>query len=92
MRDITSNLSAQTAKLYHLGSARVTRISLARINERQPYTLYEALFHKLLARCHGLAPLQVFRFNNKIYSLDSSTIDLCLSVFPWASSAAPKAL
>jgi len=84
LRDIVSNLSAQSAKLYHLGSARVTRTSLARINEQQPYTLYEALFHKLLARCHGLAPKHGFRFSNKLYSLDSTTIDLCLSVFPWA--------
>lgn len=38
-RDIVSNISAQTAKLYHLGSARVTRTSLARVNERQPYIL-----------------------------------------------------
>ncbi len=84
LRDIVNNLSAQTTKLYHLGSARVTRTSLARINERQPYTLYETLFHKLLTRCHGLAPRHGFRFNNKLYSLDSTTIDLCLSVFPWA--------
>jgi len=84
LRDIVSNLSAQSAKLYHLGSARVTRTSLARINEQQPYTLYEALFYKLLARCHGLAPKHGFRFSNKLYSLDSTTIDLCLSVFPWA--------
>ena len=84
LRDIVSNLSAQSAKLYHLGSARVTRTSLARINEQQPYTLYEALFQKLLARCHGLAPKHGFRFRNKLYSLDSTTIDLCLSVFPWA--------
>ena len=90
LRDIISNLSAQTAKLYHLGSARVTRTSLARINERQPYTLYEALFHKLLARCHGLAPRHGFRFNNKLYSLDSTTIDLCLSVFPWAKFRSTK--
>ena len=84
LRDIVSNLSAQSAKLYHLGSARVTRTSLARINERQPYMLYEELFHKLFARCRGIAPRHGFRFNNKLYSLDSTTIDLCLSVFPWA--------
>jgi putative transposase len=84
LRDIVSNLSAQSAKLYHLGSARVTRTSLARINEQQPYTLYEALFQKLLARCHGLPAKHGFRFSNKLYSLDSTTIDLCLSVFPWA--------
>lgn len=84
LRDIVSNLSAQTAKLYHLGSARVTRTSLARVNESQPYTLYEALFHKLLTRCHGLTPRHGFRFKNKLYSLDATTIDLCLSLFPWA--------
>ena len=84
LRDIVSNLSAQTAKLYHLGSGHVTRSSLARLNEKQPHTLYEALFHKLYARCQGLAPRHGFRFKNKLYSLDASTIDLCLSLFPWA--------
>jgi len=84
LRDIVSNLSAQTAKLYHLGSAKVTRTTLARVNENQPYTLYEALFYKLLVRCQQCAPKHGFRFKNKLYSLDSTTIDLCLSVFPWA--------
>lgn len=84
LRDVVSNLSAQTAKLYHLGAGVVTRSSLARVNERQPYTLYEQLAGKLLARCQGHAPRHGFRFKNKLYSLDASTIDLCLSVFPWA--------
>lgn len=84
LRDIVSNLCAQTSKLYHLGSHDVSRSSLARVNERQPYTLYEALFHKLLSRCQVMAPKHGFRFKNKLYSLDSTTIDLCLSVFPWA--------
>lgn len=90
LRDIISNLSAQTVKLYHLGSCQVTRTSLARVNERQPYELYEALFHKLLSRCQGLAPRHGFRFKNKLYSLDASTIDLCLSVFPWAKFRTTK--
>lgn len=84
LRDIVSNLSAQAAKLYHLGSAKVAGTTLARVNESQLYTLYEALFHKLLSRCQGLAPRHGFRFKNKLYSLDATTIDLCLSVFPWA--------
>ena len=84
LRDIVSNLSAQAARLYHLGAGNVTRSSLSRVNENQPYTLYEALFHKLLSRCQGVAPKHGFRFGNKLYSLDSTTIDLCLSVFPWA--------
>jgi len=84
LRDIVSNLSAQAARLYHLGTGNVTRSSLSRVNESQPYTLYEALFHKLLSRCQGVAPKHGFRFGNRLYSLDSTTIDLCLSVFPWA--------
>jgi putative transposase len=54
------------------------------VNENQPYTLYEALFHKLLSHCQGVAPRHGFPFNKKLYSLDASTIDLCLSVFHWA--------
>ena len=84
LRDIVSNMSAQVNKLYHLGVASINRSSLARVNEQQPYTLYEALFGKLFSRCQGLAPKHGFRFKNKLYSLDASTIDLCLSVFPWA--------
>lgn len=84
LRDIVSNLAAQSRKLYHLGSRTVSRSSLARVNEQQPAELYEALFNKLLARCQSMAPRHGFRFKNKLYSLDASTIDLCLAVFPWA--------
>ena len=84
LRDVVSNLSAQAAKLYHLGAALVSRSSLARVNEKQPYTLYEQLAGKLLSQCQAHAPRHGFRFKNKLYSLDASTIDLCLSVFPWA--------
>ena len=90
LRDIVSNMSAQLNKLYHLGAALVSRSSLSRVNEQQPYTLYEALFNKLLSRCQSLAPKHGSRFKNKLYSLDASTIDLCLSVFPWVKSYAPS--
>ena len=90
LRDIVSNLSAQAAKLYHLGTRGVARSSLARMNEQQPHRLYEALFHQLLSRCQALAPRHGFRFKNKLYSLDASTIDLCLSLFPWARFRATK--
>ena len=85
LRDVVANLSAQAHRLYHLGSAKVSRSNLSRINECKPYTLYEALFGKLLHRCQAMAPGHGFRFRNKLYSLDASTIDLCLSVFPWAN-------
>lgn len=90
LRDIVSSLSAQATKLYHLGIGRVSRSSLARVNDVQPYTLYEALFYKLLSRCHSVAPRHGFKFKNKLYSIDASTIDLCLSVFPWARFRSAK--
>ena len=90
LRDVVSNLSAQAAKLYHLGASLVSRSSLARVNEKQPFTLYEQLAGKLLAQCQARAPRHGFRFKNKLYSLDASTIDLCLSVFPWAKFRTTK--
>ena len=84
LRDIVSNLSAQGRKLYHLGVGAVARSSLARVNGEQPHTLYEELFARLLGRCRTAAPGHGFRFRNPLYLLDATTIDLCLSVFPWA--------
>lgn len=91
LRDIESNMKAQAQRLYHLGATPVARSSLARLNEQQPYTLYEALFNKLYAHCQRLAPGHRFRFKNKLYSLDASLIDLSLKIFPWAHYALGKA-
>jgi len=90
LRDIVENMSAQAHRLYHLGSAKLSKSNLSRINEDKPYTLYEALFGKLLKRCQGLVPKHNFRFKNPLYSLDASTIDLCLSMFPWADFRTTK--
>jgi hypothetical protein len=90
LRDIVENISVQAHRLYHLGSANLSRSNLSRINESKPYALYEALFGKLLRRCQGTTPGHDFRFNNPLYSLDASTIDLCLSVFPWADFRTTK--
>ncbi|WP_163830996.1 IS4 family transposase [Spartinivicinus ruber] len=84
LRDIIDHLSIQQHKRYHHGIGNITRSSLARVNEQQPATLYEALFYKLLNKCHHHRPGHKFRFKNPLYSLDASVIDLCLSMFPWA--------
>ena len=84
LRDIVSNLTAQRSSLYHLGSGGVARTTLARVNAHQPYAFYEALFGKLYAQCCTAAPRHGFRFRNKLYSVDASSIDLSLSIFPWA--------
>jgi putative transposase len=67
-----------------LGCAKLSRSNFSRLNENKPYTLYEALFGKLLQRCQRLTPGHDFRFQNPLYSLDATVIDLCLTVFPWA--------
>jgi putative transposase len=90
LRDIIDNMSAQAHRLYHLGSAKLSRSNLSRINEGKPCELYEALFAKLLKRGQGVTPGHNFRFKNPLYSLDASTIDLCLSVFPWADFRTTK--
>ena len=90
LRDIVDNLSAQAHRLYHLGSSKPSRSTLARLNEEKPHTLYEALFGKLLSRCQRVAPGHNFRFKNPLYSLDASMIDLCLAVFPWADFRTSK--
>ena len=91
LRDIVDNLGAQAHRLYHLGSRCISRSSLSRLNNDKSYALYEALFGKLLTRCRSHVGGHRFRFKNALYSLDASTIDLCLSAFPWADFRSTKA-
>lgn len=84
IRDVIENVKVQVSKLFHIGTQAMSRSSLSRINNDQPWELYQALFYKILARCQPISGKHSFRFHNKLYSMDASTIDLCLSVFPWA--------
>ena len=91
LRDLVANAQAQTKRWYHLGALAITRSTLARVNEQQPYEMYEALFQTLYGRCQPKAPGHAFRFNNRLYSIDSSLIDLSLKLFPWGHLARGKA-
>lgn len=84
LRDITDNLKAQDKRLYHLGMKSTTKATLARVNAEQPATLYQMLFAKLLRRCQQVAPKHTFSFEGKLYLLDATVINLCLTAFPWA--------
>ena len=84
LRDITDNLKAQQNRLYHLGMKPTSRATLARVNEKQPASLYKTVFFDLLKKCQLVTLGHKFSFKNKLYLLDTTTIDLCLSVFPWA--------
>lgn len=91
LRDIESNLQSQQAKLYHLGAKPIARTTLARLNETQPFELYQTLFSKLLGRFHSPSSGHKFRFKNPLYSLDASLIDLSVNIFPWAQCNKDKA-
>ena len=84
LRDVTENLKVQEKRLYHLGMKKTNKATLARVNAKQPASLYQALFNRLLQRCQLVAPKHKFSFNGKLYLLDVTTINLCLSAFPWA--------
>ncbi|WP_304511262.1 IS4 family transposase [Desulfopila sp. IMCC35008] len=85
LRDLVSNLAAKGKRIYHLGMKQTSRTTLARVNEQQPHELYQEMFFKLLRTCEEHAPKHRFKFKGKILLLDATTINLCLTVFPWAT-------
>jgi hypothetical protein len=86
LREICNGLAASEGKLRHLGiPVAPSRSTLAYANEHRPWELYETVFGELLHRCHTVASgKKKFRFKNKLVSLDSTSIDLCASLFDWA--------
>jgi len=84
LRDIELSLKSQSNRWYHIGLQDIKRSTLSDANNSRNYRIYEDLFYKLLDRCKSIIPKHRFRFKNPLYSLDASTIDLCLSLFPWA--------
>jgi hypothetical protein len=94
LRDIEACLGAQPAKLYHLGiRGNVSRSALADANEGRDWRIYfefaQALI-RIARRLYINEPLDV-ELSETVYALDSTTIDLCLSLFPWAPFRQAKA-
>ena len=85
LRDITISLRSQHRKWYHLGLESVARSTLADANSKRSADIYKDVFYDFLHKCQSLAPGHKFRFKNPLYTMDSTLIKLCLSVFPWAS-------
>jgi len=87
LRDIEASLSAQAHKLYHLGFREpVRRSTLADANETRDWRIYAEFAQRLIAHARTLYAQEDLglELTNTVYALDSTTIDLCLSVFPWA--------
>lgn len=89
LREICNGLACCLGKLVHLGiDITPRRSTLSYANRHRPAALFEELFWKTLQRfrSRGMLPEQKpFRFKNRLLSLDSTTISLCLSLFPWAN-------
>ena len=86
LREICGGLSCCMGKLKHLGMKKApSKSTLSYANTHRPWQMFRDLFYQTLALCRQSAPgHHKFRFKNKLLSMDSSTIALCLSLFPWA--------
>lgn len=94
LRDIETCLTAQRSKLYHMGFRQpIARSTLADANDRRDWRIYADVAHGLIRQARQLYatdPLDV-DLNETVYALDATTIDLCLSMFPWAVFRKTKA-
>jgi len=94
LRDIEACLKAQQNKLYHMGiRTRVARSTLAEANEKRDWRIYEDFAQSLIQTARRLYVGEDLGIDldNTVYALDATTIDLCLTVFPWAHFRQTKA-
>ncbi len=94
LRDIETCLSAQAAKLYHMGFREpVRRSTLADANETRDWRIWADFAQRLIIQARALYEAKDLglELTNTVYALDSTTIDLCLSLFPWAHFRSTKA-
>ena len=94
LRDIEVCLAAQAGKLYHMGIAEpVARSTLADANELRDWHIYFEFAQRLIVKARALYAGDDFgvELTNTVYALDATTIDLCLSMFPWAPFRSTKA-
>lgn len=94
LRDIEACLRAQSDKLYHMGiRSRISRSTLADANEARDWRIHAAFAQRLITMARKLYVDEPFGvdLNETVYALDATTIDLCLSVFPWAPFRTTKA-
>jgi len=87
LREICGGLATCLGKVKHLGLDEAPkRSTLSYANEHRPWYLYQMMFYHLLEKCQEKALFQKrkFRFKNRLFSMDASVIDLCITMFDWA--------
>ena len=83
LRGIETALESISQSLYHLGVKRIKRSTLSYANHHRPAEIYENVFQGLLEKILSMHRKHKHKFKNPLYSVDASTIDLCLNLFPW---------
>lgn len=90
LRDIETGLKMHETKWHHLGVKSVAKSSLSYANNNRSCEIFEKLFYEILKQCKEVTPDNDFKFDNPLYSFDSTTVQLCLSVFDWAKYTKEK--
>ena len=86
LRDLIVALNAHQEKCYHLGVGKhVTRSNLAKANENRDYRIFEDFAFYMISEARKKRIKDTFKLNGNVYAFDSTTIDLCLKLFPWAN-------
>ena len=86
LRDLIVALNAHQEKCYHLGIGKhVTRSNLAKANENRDYRIFEDFAFYMISEARKKRVNDIFKLNGNVYAFDSTTIDLCLKLFPWAN-------
>jgi transposase len=95
LRDLVLTVNAHAQKAYHLGFGKsVSKTNLARANENRDWRIYQEFAYHLIAEARKVCladDTSQFSFSNSVYAFDSTTIDLCLGVFCWATFRTTKA-
>lgn len=85
LRDLIVALQAHQEKCYHLGVGKhVTRSNLAKANENRDYRIFEDFAFYMIEQARKQRVNDIFKLDGNVYAFDSTTIDLCLQMFPWA--------
>jgi len=84
LRNTVETFNTHFRKHYHLGTTQVSKSTLSDANNKRDYRIYQDLYFLILNHVQSVAPKYKLKLDRKFYILDSTTIDLCLKLFPWA--------
>lgn len=85
LRDLSMALGAHREKAYHLGLGKnVTRSNLSKANSNRDYRIFEEYAYYMVKTAQSKRSIDAFRVGGKVFAFDSTTVDLCLSVYSWA--------